>query len=119
MKAIIDLCVVPIGVGVSVSTYIAACERVLREAGLKTQLHAYGTNIEGDWDVVFAAIKRCHEVVHEMGAPRISTTAGPALKGGPSVAPVSAMIPVFACTTGSKAGRLRFGPERPYPVPEA
>jgi len=74
MKAIIDLCVVPIGVGVSVSTYIAACERVLREAGLKTQLHAYGTNIEGDWDVVFAAIKRCHEVVHEMGAPRISTT---------------------------------------------
>lgn len=74
MKAIIDLCVVPIGVGVSVSTYIAACERVLREAGLKTQLHAYGTNIEGDWDVVFAAIKRCHEVVHDMGAPRISTT---------------------------------------------
>jgi uncharacterized protein (TIGR00106 family) len=74
MKAIADLCIVPIGVGVSVSTHIAACERVLQEAGLKTQLHAYGTNIEGDWDVVFAAIKRCHEVVHEMGAPRISTT---------------------------------------------
>ena len=74
MKVILDLCVVPIGVGVSVSTYIAACERILNEAGLKTQLHAYGTNIEGDWDVAFAAIKRCHEVVHEMGAPRISTT---------------------------------------------
>ncbi|HTY36239.1 MAG TPA: MTH1187 family thiamine-binding protein [Bacteroidota bacterium] len=74
MKAIIDLCVVPIGVGVSVSIYIAACERVLQEAGLKTQLHAYGTNIEGDWDTAFAAIKRCHEVVHEMGAPRITTT---------------------------------------------
>ncbi len=69
-----DLCVVPIGVGVSVSTYVAACERILHEAGLKTQLHAYGTNIEGDWDVAFAAVKRCHEVVHEMGAPRISTT---------------------------------------------
>ena len=74
MKVIMDLCVVPIGVGVSVSPYIAACERVLNEAGLKTQLHAYGTNIEGDWDVAFAAVKRCHEVVHEMGAPRISTT---------------------------------------------
>lgn len=74
MKVIVDLCVVPIGVGVSVSRYVAACERVLREAGLKVALHAYGTNIEGDWDAVFSAVRRCHEVVHEMGAPRISTT---------------------------------------------
>lgn len=74
MKVIVDLCVVPIGVGVSVSAYVTACERVLAEAGLTTALHAYGTNIEGEWDAVFAAIKRCHEVVHAMGAPRISTT---------------------------------------------
>lgn len=74
MKVMVDLCVVPMGVGVSVSNYIAACERVLHEAGLKTHLHAYGTNIEGKWDDVFAAIKRCHEVVHKMGAPRITTT---------------------------------------------
>jgi uncharacterized protein (TIGR00106 family) len=74
MRVIADLCVVPLGVGLSVSEYVAACERVLTEAGLKTQLHAYGTNIEGEWDEVFAAIKRCHEVVHGMGAPRISTT---------------------------------------------
>ncbi len=74
MKVIVDLCVVPLGVGVSVSTYVAACERVLKEAGLETRLHAYGTNIEGEWDEVFAAIKGCHEAVHEMGAPRITTT---------------------------------------------
>jgi uncharacterized protein (TIGR00106 family) len=74
MKVIADLCVVPMGVGVSVSAHVAACERVLREAGLKTALHAYGTNIEGEWDEVFAAIKRCHEVVHAMGAPRITTS---------------------------------------------
>jgi uncharacterized protein (TIGR00106 family) len=74
MKVIADLCVVPLGVGVSVSEYVAACEKVLKEAGLKTQLHAYGTNIEGEWDEVFAAIKKCHEKVHQMGAPRISTT---------------------------------------------
>jgi uncharacterized protein (TIGR00106 family) len=36
-------------------------------------LHANGTNIEGEWDEVFAAVKRCHEVVHEMGAPTIPT----------------------------------------------
>jgi uncharacterized protein (TIGR00106 family) len=73
MKAIVDLCVVPLGVGVSVSEYVVACERILKEAGLKTNLHAYGTNIEGEWDAVFAAIKKCHETVHAMGAPRIST----------------------------------------------
>jgi uncharacterized protein (TIGR00106 family) len=63
----------PIGVGVSLSRYVAACQRVLEEAGLAIQLHANGTNVEGEWDAVFAAIKRCHEVLHDMGAPRIST----------------------------------------------
>ena len=74
MRVIADLCVVPLGIGVSVSREVAACERILSEAGLKTKLHAYGTNIEGEWDEVFAAIKRCHEAVHAMGAPRISST---------------------------------------------
>lgn len=74
MKVIVDLCVVPMGVGVSVSKYVAECQKVLQEVGLEHQLHAYGTNIEGDWDDVFAAIKRCHERVHEMGAPRITTS---------------------------------------------
>lgn len=70
----IDLCVVPIGVGVSVSSYVAACERVLQTAGLSHRMHAYGTNVEGEWDAVFAAVKQCHEAVHAMGAPRITTT---------------------------------------------
>ncbi len=74
MQVLVDLCVVPLGVGVSLSPYVAACQKVLDETGLKTALHSYGTNIEGEWDEVFAAVRRCHEVVHEMGAPRITTT---------------------------------------------
>lgn len=74
MKAIADVCVIPLGVGVSVSSYVARCEQIFAEAGLKTQLHAYGTNVEGDWDAVVAAIKRCHEAIHAMGAPRVSTS---------------------------------------------
>ena len=74
MKVIIDLCVVPVGVGVSVSRHVAACQQVLEDAGLSYNMHAYGTNIEGEWDGVFAAVKRCHEVVHQMGVPRISTS---------------------------------------------
>ena len=74
MNVIVDLCVIPLGVGVSVSNYVAECEKILTAAGLKTRLHAYGTNIEGEWDSVFDAIKECHEKLHTMGAPRISTS---------------------------------------------
>ena len=74
MNVMIDICIVPLGVGVSVSDYVAACQKVLKAAGLKHEMHAYGTNVEGEWDDVMAAVKRCHEVVHEMGAPRITTS---------------------------------------------
>ncbi|MFO7753001.1 MAG: MTH1187 family thiamine-binding protein [Desulfobacteraceae bacterium] len=74
MHVIIDLCVVPIGVGTSVSEYIARCGEIISDAGLESSLHAYGTNIEGEWDEVFSVVKKCHEKIHEMGAPRITTT---------------------------------------------
>lgn len=70
----LDFCVVPIGVGVSVSKYVAECQRVLLEAGLSHQMHPYGTVVEGEWDEVFDALRRCHERVHALGAPRISTS---------------------------------------------
>ena len=73
MHVIADLAIIPIGVGVSLSKYVAACERVLLEAGLEPQLHANGTNIEGEWDEIFATLKCCHEVLHAMGVPRVST----------------------------------------------
>jgi len=73
MKVIADLAIIPIGVGVSLSNYAAACERVLKEAGLEPTLHANGTNFEGEWEAVFAALKHCHKTLHEMGAPRVPT----------------------------------------------
>jgi uncharacterized protein (TIGR00106 family) len=73
VKAIADICIIPIGAGISLSKQIAACERVLAEAGLKTELHANGTNVEGEWDAVMAAVRRCHEVLHEGGVPRVHT----------------------------------------------
>ncbi len=73
MKAIADIAVIPLGVGLSLSRYVAACEEVLSEAGLEPRLHANGTNVEGEWDEIMAALKRCHEKLHEMGAPRVAT----------------------------------------------
>lgn len=74
MRVILDLCVVPMGVGVSVSPYIAAIQPILEGAGVDPHLHSYGTTIQGEWDDVMAAVRKCHEKIHEMGAPRISTT---------------------------------------------
>jgi uncharacterized protein (TIGR00106 family) len=73
MHVIVDFTVVPIGSGVSLSKYVAACERVLEENGLTYQLHANGTSVEGEWEDVFIALRRCHERLHAMGVPRIHT----------------------------------------------
>ena len=74
MKAIVDFSVIPIGVGLSLSPYVAACQRVLEQSGLHYELHPNGTDVEGEWDQVYAAVQRCHETLHEMGVPRIATT---------------------------------------------
>ena len=73
MNAIAEFTIIPIGVGVSLSKYVAACEKILEETSLSYELHANGTNLEGEWDEVMQAIKTCHEKLHEMGVPRIST----------------------------------------------
>jgi uncharacterized protein (TIGR00106 family) len=74
MQVIVDFCLIPLGVGVSLSPYVAECQRIIEARGLKHQMHAYGTNIEGEWAEVFAAVEACHASVHAMGAPRITST---------------------------------------------
>ena len=70
----IDLCLVPIGVGVSLSKYIKSCLSIIEEHKLGYELGPNGTAIEGEWDQVFECVKKCHEAVHGKGAPRIYTT---------------------------------------------
>lgn len=73
MHAIVGFTLVPIGAGISVSPYVAALERVLERSGLTFEVNCNSTNIEGEWDEVFAVLKQCHEAVHGAGAPRIHT----------------------------------------------
>ena len=70
----IDFCLVPLGTGISLGPYIAACKRIIEKAGLDHELGPSGTAIEGEWESVFACIKDCHEQVHSLGAQRIYTT---------------------------------------------
>lgn len=73
MHLLMDIMVSPGGVGMSVSPFVAACERIFVAAGLKHQLHAFGTNVEGDWDEVMAAVKQCHIKLQAMGAVRVTS----------------------------------------------
>ncbi len=74
MKAIADFCIIPIGVGTSLSPYVAECQKIFQKHQLNYSLHSYGTNVEGPWDEVFVALKECHERLHHMGAPRVSSS---------------------------------------------
>lgn len=74
MKVAVEISLIPIGTDVSLSPHIARVHEVLAEAGLNPEMHANGTNVEGDWDTVMGAARRCHEAVHAMGVVRINTT---------------------------------------------
>ena len=73
MHIIADFTLIPIGVGVSLSPYVAEVERLLQSRGLKAVLHANGTSVEGEWEAVMDCIRACHERLHDMGVPRIHT----------------------------------------------
>jgi uncharacterized protein (TIGR00106 family) len=74
MRIIADICVVPLTGSPSVRREVARAHQILKDTGLPVHLHGYGTNIEGDYDVIMAALRRIHEELHRGGVPRISTT---------------------------------------------
>lgn len=74
MNAIASFTIVPISSGISLTPYIAACKKILKNSELTCEFHANGSNIEGEWDDIFRVIKECQIKVHEMGAKRVFTT---------------------------------------------
>ena len=56
---IVDFAIAPIGKGESLSQEIAGVFSIIEASGLPYEHHAMGTNLEGEWDDVFAVIKAC------------------------------------------------------------
>jgi uncharacterized protein (TIGR00106 family) len=73
MKATAEIQVIPIGVGVSVRREVQQAHQILADSGLNAQLHAYGTNVEGEMKAIFEAVERIHLLLHESGVARLST----------------------------------------------
>jgi uncharacterized protein (TIGR00106 family) len=73
--AIAFLTITPLGTATpSVSRYVAGVERVLDASGLKHELTAMGTIIEGSVDEILAVVRKMHEHPFTEGAQRVSTS---------------------------------------------
>lgn len=51
----------PLGKGESVGEYVARSLEIIDASGLDYRLHAMGTVLEGEWDEVFAVVRRCYD----------------------------------------------------------
>ena len=74
--AIVEMTVVPLGTGdTSVSKYVAACHRVLKEEkNIKYQLTPMSTVLEGDLDHLLEIAKKLHNVPFQEGQMRVMTS---------------------------------------------
>jgi uncharacterized protein (TIGR00106 family) len=74
--AIIDISVVPVGTaGPSVSSYVASAVKILqKEPGIRYELTAMNTIIEGDLSHLLTLAKRMHDSAFDAGAKRVVTT---------------------------------------------
>ena len=70
MKVVADLCIVPMGVGPSVSPYVREIKTIIEASGLTAEMHANGTNIEGELADICRLAERCEARLAEMGVPR-------------------------------------------------
>ena len=73
MKALAEIQVIPIGVGVSVRKEVKRAHEVILASGLKANLHAEGTNVEGDLQTILSTVEQIHETLHTEGTQRLST----------------------------------------------
>lgn len=73
--AIVAVNMVPLGMGSSVSKYVAAAEKVIVDRpGIKRQAGPMFTTLEGDLDEIMKAVREMQEAVFATGVDRVITT---------------------------------------------
>lgn len=74
MKVVADLCIVPMGVGPSVSPYVREIKALIDASPLNAEMHANGTNIEGELADICALVEACEARLTELGVQRVFCT---------------------------------------------
>ena len=63
----------PLGKGESISPYVARSLDIIDKSGVPYELHSMGTILEGEWDEVFAVVRKCYERMRK-DCPRLALT---------------------------------------------
>lgn len=72
MAVVADISLIPVGTGsTSISAMLADSVKVLDQFGLKYDVTSTGTNVEGDLDTIFQAVKAMEDVPFQEGADRV------------------------------------------------
>jgi len=79
---LLEMSITPLGVGDSVSRYVAECVELIDQSGLDYELHAMGTIVEGELDQVLDLMRRCIERVAQH-SDRVTCAAKLDLRRGP------------------------------------
>jgi uncharacterized protein (TIGR00106 family) len=58
---LLEMSIVPMGVGESVSQYVAECIDLVDMSGLDYEVHSMGTIVEGELDEVLSLMRECIE----------------------------------------------------------
>src|SRR5579871_6503290 len=71
---LLEFSITPLGAGESVGQYVARAVDIIDRSGLNYQLHAMGTNIEGELDQVLAVLHDCIAALSAQ-CPRVTVSA--------------------------------------------
>ena len=70
---LLEFSLFPIGKGQSVGRYVARSLDIIDRSGVPYELHSMGTILEGEWDEVFAVVRKCYERLRR-DCPRLALT---------------------------------------------
>ena len=62
---------VPVGVGSSLSKYVARSVEIIKASGLDYEFHSMGTNLQGSFEEIMKVVEDCDQALIDMGAPRV------------------------------------------------
>ncbi len=63
MGTLVHFSIFPLDKGRHLSTHVARAVRIIKESGLRYEMGAMGTTIEGEWAAVMAVVHRCFEAL--------------------------------------------------------
>jgi uncharacterized protein (TIGR00106 family) len=69
----VEVSVVPLGKGASVSPVIARVMQIIIDSGIPYRANPMGTVLEGEWDRVMQVVRQCHDEALK-DADRVVTT---------------------------------------------